>query len=635
MHAQHLRWGSHRARCCLRPSIRTDMLKTATRLSFRRLSTASAASPAAALPLGKVSAAYESLTKNWGESVTLRPPGVRFAAPADLLELQEVVRSASSMRVVGSAHSFNDICVGDADGEAPTLLGTQLLGTVHDVEFHEGEDEAAMPRMTVRAGGGVTYGEIMRYLAPRQLALKNVPSLPQVTVAGSIATATHGSGLRLPNLAGDVAALQFVRADGETLRAVRDDYCDAGLYAADGDATAGDVPFDAAAISLGCLGVVSSVTLEVVPAYDVHQRVLHNVAVPALLADDGALLAQLLTEADSCSLFIDFSRDAVEVMWLRNVVACEDAPEVRAHDARDAGADKAYFDDPARCGFDPQPRPGTVAARLLAADARAALMREPVAFLESGMDVLTTRAGPWFEVLPFFVAPHTRPPRDSVMPNTALHSEFFVPLGPPGAPLLGPDGVPDISNAVAALHAVRPVAARWPGWGALGAAWAGVPERDARGALNAARDPQHSGVAVMSEIRVIRGDHFLMSPTNAGASTPEAAAAAAAAGGPGAFMAVHMTWGGADQHAAAVAAASRELEAALRPFGARPHWGKVFSAGHAHGAADADLGSIGELYAPGRRLERFKALCAAHDPGGKFRRAEWVRRVLGEFPNAG
>lgn len=588
--------------------------------------------------LGKVTADYETLTKNWGESVVLRPPGMRFAAPSDLAELQSVVRDATSVRVVGSAHSFNDICVGEANGEAPTLVATQFLGTVHDVQFHEAADgdEEAEPRMTVRIDGGVTYGEVMRYLAPRGLALANVPSLPQVTVAGAISTATHGSGLRLPNLAGDVAALQFVRADGQTVRAVRDDYRDAdGLYDGEGDATAGEVPFEAAAVSLGCLGVVSSISLEVVPAYDVHQRVLQGVALEPLLADDGALLSRLISETDSLSMFIDFSKDEVDVMWLRHMVAPEAAPEVRpAEGARDAAVDAAYYGDRARCGFEQQPAAGSAAAQILRDDGGASLRHAPVAFLESGMDVLTTRAGPWFEVMPFFVAPHTRPPRDTVMPNAALHAEFFVPLSRSlHAPLVEPDtGLPDLSNAVAALRAVTPVAAAWKGWGELDAAWTGHAELDAAtGGPNPARDPRHAGVAVMSEIRIVRGDHLLLSTANALEATPEAAAAAEAAGGPAAFMALHMTFGAHDQYADGAAQAARELEAALRPYGARPHWGKLFHARHESAADTADLASIGELYAPGNRLERFKALCAEHDPDGKFRRSEWVRRVLGPF----
>ena len=97
----------------------------------------------------------------------------------------------------------------------------------------------------------------------------------------------------------------------------------------------------------------------------------------------------------------------------------------------------------------------------------------------------------------------------------------------------------------------------------------------------------------------------------------------------GAFLAIHMTWGGHDAHAAAARRAAREMEAALRPFGARPHWGKLFHAGHTHGAGEADLASISEMY--GERLTRFKALCVRHDPTGKLRQAEWVRRVLGPF----
>ena len=343
--------------------------------------------------LGKVSADYESLTKNWGESVVLQPPGMRFAAPSDLAELQSAVRDASSVRVIGSAHSFNDICVGDSEGEAvPTLLATQFLGTVHDVQFHEAPDgnEEAGPRMTVRIDGGVTYGEVMRHLAPRGLALANVPSLPQVTVAGAISTATHGSGLRLPNLAGDVAALQLVRADGQTIRAVRDDYRGAdGLYDGEGDATAGEVPFEAAAVSLGCLGVVSSISLEVVPSYDVHQRVLQGVALAPLLAGGGALLARLIEETHSLSMFIDFSKEEVDVMWLRHVMRPEDTPAPRPEEGhRDAAIDAAYYGDRARCGFDPQPAAGSAAAQILRTDGGASLRFAPVAFLESGMDVL-------------------------------------------------------------------------------------------------------------------------------------------------------------------------------------------------------------------------------------------------------
>ena len=96
----------------------------------RTLSSATLSSAA----LGKGTAAYETLTKNWAESETLRPDGMTLTNPSNLAELQVAVRGASALRVVGSAHSFNDISVCDVGKEA-TLLATQFLSTIHNVEL--------------------------------------------------------------------------------------------------------------------------------------------------------------------------------------------------------------------------------------------------------------------------------------------------------------------------------------------------------------------------------------------------------------------------------------------------------------------------------------------------------------------
>ena len=79
----------------------------------------------------------------------------------------------------------------------------------------------------------------------------------------------------------------------------------------------------------------------------------------------------------------------VDVMWLRHVMRPEDAPAPRPEEGhRDAAIDAAYYGDRARCGFDPQPAAGSAAAQILRADGGASLRFAPVAFLESGMDVL-------------------------------------------------------------------------------------------------------------------------------------------------------------------------------------------------------------------------------------------------------
>lgn len=70
-------------------------------------------------------------------------------------------------------------------------------------------------RFTIQ--GGATYTDVIQHLDKRG-ALRNLPSCPQFTVAGAIATATHGSGVTIPNLAADVSMLEFVVADGSLVR---------------------------------------------------------------------------------------------------------------------------------------------------------------------------------------------------------------------------------------------------------------------------------------------------------------------------------------------------------------------------------------------------------------------------------
>ena len=75
---------------------------------------------------------------------------------------------------------------------------------------------------------------------------------------------------------------------------------------------------------------------------------MQSVSVGPLLEEGGALLARLIAETDSLSLFIDFNREEVDVMWLRDIVACDAAPQPRPHDLRDAAVDIEYFSDNSR-----------------------------------------------------------------------------------------------------------------------------------------------------------------------------------------------------------------------------------------------------------------------------------------------
>ena len=112
--------------------------------------------------------------------------------------------------------------------------------------------------MTVSAEGGVTLGELCRYLAPRDCALKNVASFPHLTWVGAAATGSHGSGIRNQGFAGQTAALTFVLPDGSTRRYDR--------------ASDGDELMDSVAVNLGCLGPVAEVEADIVPSYDITQQ---------------------------------------------------------------------------------------------------------------------------------------------------------------------------------------------------------------------------------------------------------------------------------------------------------------------------------------------------------------------------
>ena len=84
-------------------------------------------------------------------------------------------------------------------------------------------------------------------------ALRNLPSCPQFTVAGAIATGTHGSGLSIQNLAADVSMLEFMLSNGTTV-----------VY----DRSTPEL-IEGVRVHLGCLGVVTKLTLDVVPYFEV------------------------------------------------------------------------------------------------------------------------------------------------------------------------------------------------------------------------------------------------------------------------------------------------------------------------------------------------------------------------------
>jgi alditol oxidase len=200
--------------------------------------------------------------------------------PATLEELRELIARSPRIRVLGTRHCFHAI----ADSDELVSLERLPAG----VEVDEGAG-------TVTCPGAMTYGALAAALAPHRLALANLASLPHISVAGAVATATHGSGDRNGNLATAVAGLQLVTSDGG-LRTVR----------------RGDPDFAGHVVALGALGAVVRVELDAEPAYEVRQVVFEDLAWEALLGR----LDEVFASAYAVSVFTRWG-ERVDQVWLK------------------------------------------------------------------------------------------------------------------------------------------------------------------------------------------------------------------------------------------------------------------------------------------------------------------------------
>jgi xylitol oxidase len=186
--------------------------------------------------------------RNWAGNYTYRAE--KLHRPTTIEQVQEIVANAASVHVVGSRHSFNDIA------DSSELISLENL-PARVVVDHEAQ--------TVSLGGGVKYGHLVKTLNDEGVALHTLASLPHISVAGAVATATHGSGVTCGNLGTAVAGLEIVTSSGEIIKASR-----------------GDPDFDGLVVGLGALGAVTRITLDVQPAYEVKQRVFEALSWKAL-----------------------------------------------------------------------------------------------------------------------------------------------------------------------------------------------------------------------------------------------------------------------------------------------------------------------------------------------------------------
>ncbi|MGA5703916.1 FAD-binding protein [Peterkaempfera bronchialis] len=224
--------------------------------------------------------------RNWAGNVTFGAE--RVHTPSSLDELSELVAAGSAVRALGTGHSFNTIA--DTRG---TLVSVAGLPRVLEIDGEAG---------TVTVSAGLRFGDFTTALHRAGLALHNLGSLPHISVAGACATGTHGSGNGNGNLASAVRALELVTADGSVVRLRR-----------------GDPGFDGAVVSLGALGVVTRLTLDAVPAYDIQQWVYEGMAHDRLRDR----FDEVMAAAYSVSVFTDWRADRVTRIWLKRRVGAD------------------------------------------------------------------------------------------------------------------------------------------------------------------------------------------------------------------------------------------------------------------------------------------------------------------------
>jgi xylitol oxidase len=227
--------------------------------------------------------------KNWAGNITFGAR--RLHRPAALPELQELVTAGGPVRILGSGHSYNRMA--DTTGDLISLATMPRIV------------EIAEDRRTVRVDGGIKYGELAGRLHAAGLAVHNMASLPHISVAGAVTTATHGSGVRNGNLATSVAAIELLRADGKLVTLRR-----------------GDEGFAGAVVGLGALGVVTALTLDVVPAFEIRQYVYDDLPRASLEQH----LPEILSAGYSVSLFTNWASADINHAWFKRTDELPEGP---------------------------------------------------------------------------------------------------------------------------------------------------------------------------------------------------------------------------------------------------------------------------------------------------------------------
>jgi len=218
--------------------------------------------------------------RNWAGTVTFQDASAEY--PEALDSLKQTVSSISKVRARGSAHCFNDI----ADTNSVSL----------NLEKMPPEIQIDKESKTVRVPAGLKYGELATALHERGWAIHNMASLPHISIAGAVATATHGSGVGNGNLATAVRSLELVLPDGTTKRISQ-----------------GDEDFEGYVVGLGLTGVVVNLDLAIEPTFNISQTVYRGMSRETYATN----IKEIMSLAYSASYFTTWAAAGGGEVWAK------------------------------------------------------------------------------------------------------------------------------------------------------------------------------------------------------------------------------------------------------------------------------------------------------------------------------
>jgi xylitol oxidase len=229
---------------------------------------------------------------NWAGNYTYK--AAHLDQPSATPDVQQLVKKLPHSKALGARHSFNNIA--DSLGDQISLKSFDQMTLNKEAR-------------TVTVGAGVTYGKLAPWLDAQGFAVHNLASLPHVSVVGACATGTHGSGIHNRNLSTAAVGIDFIDGNGEmvTLSESTD-----------------PEHFRGAIVGLGALGIITSITLRVIPSFQVSQIVYENLSFDQLEQN----LDTIFSSGYSVSLFTDWQKHRATQVWLKQTLPGNVAPNL-------------------------------------------------------------------------------------------------------------------------------------------------------------------------------------------------------------------------------------------------------------------------------------------------------------------